>query len=116
MALEAADLISPYGIIQAAWFPELSEAELETQVGAWLTAAESKTEDEAAQQAFVYCAALRAAAATQGRLESVQIDGLRIKRSFSAKDLLAQADAWCADYGILTSTSPGAVITTVGYE
>lgn len=112
----------PIGIINPDWFPAGDDQPgAEERVQAWLDTAAGITSDRAAQRAFVYCAALRQAAAHAAEqangFQALQIADMRVTMaSDSSPNFEAMADNWCRDFQILTGESCGPVITAVGYQ
>lgn len=115
--LTAEDLISPYGIIQAAWFPgqELTNEGGTGLVDVWLAKAATKTESEAAQEAFVNCAARRAYAASLDEGGSLKLGSFSVSGGPDPAEILAQARADCEAYRILSGEASGPVITAIDY-
>lgn len=112
----------PIGIINPDWFPAGDDQPgAEERVQAWLDTAVTLTSDRAAQRAFVYCAALRQAAAHAAAqatgFQALQIADMRVTMASGiSPDFDALADNWCRDFQILTGDSCGPVISPVGYR
>lgn len=113
MALQAADFIEPAGELNEGLFPG---ADLTAYVQAWITDAESRTNDEAAQDAWVYH---RAYTTIANRIHAGLASEKKGDAAASRSDAQfaywsGRASAALARYAARTGTA-GPVLTAVGF-